>query len=83
METGVSFDKASYGNRGGCVQILVSACKVARHFSAAGIGNVVKYNAEHWLTENAIPEFGVNFKIRSFEFFQLANLHPKVLNCEG
>jgi acetyltransferase-like isoleucine patch superfamily enzyme len=72
-------DKASYRNRGGLVQRIVSAYKIARYFTAAGKNNVIKHNADFWLTENAVLEMGDNCTIQNYAFFQLTKPHPRVL----
>ena len=71
-------DRASYRNRGGLMQKLVSAYKVRRYFSSWGAAIVVKHNAEFWLTSNAILEVGNNCTIQNYAFFQLTMPNPKV-----
>ena len=71
-------DRASYRNRGGLLQTLVSAYKSRRYFSSRGKGIVVKHNAEFWLTRNAILEVSDNCTIQNYAFFQLTMPNPKV-----
>jgi acetyltransferase-like isoleucine patch superfamily enzyme len=79
----LSVDKASYRNRGGVVQRCVSAYKVKRYFTAAGKNNVIKYNAEFWLTENAVLEIGDNCTIQNYAFFQLTKPRPQVFIADN
>lgn len=72
-------DRASYRNRGGLLQRLISEYKIHRHFSKAGTGNVIKHNAEFWLTDNAYLEIGDNSTIQNYAFFQLTKPNPRVL----
>lgn len=71
-------DRASYRNRGGLLQKLVSAYKTRRYFSSTGKGAVIKHNAEFWLTDNAVLEIGNNCTIQNYAFFQLTMPYPKV-----
>jgi acetyltransferase-like isoleucine patch superfamily enzyme len=71
-------DKASYRNRGGVLQRAVSAYKIARYFTSSGSGNVVKHNAEFWLTDGAVLEIGSRSTIQNFAFFQLTKPNPRV-----
>jgi acetyltransferase-like isoleucine patch superfamily enzyme len=74
----ISQDKASYRSRGGVVQKVISAYKIARHFTVAGDENVVKHNAEFYLTDGAVLEIGSRCTIQNFAFFQLTKPNPKV-----
>lgn len=77
-------DRASYRNRGGWIQKLISTYKIKRYFSKAGTGNVVKVNAQFWITDNACLEVGSNSTIQDYAFFQLTKPNPKVIigdNC--
>jgi acetyltransferase-like isoleucine patch superfamily enzyme len=71
-------DRASYRNRGGLLQRLVSAYKTRRYLTKAGSGIVIKHNAEFWLTDNAVLEIGNDCTIQNYAFFQLTKPHPKV-----
>lgn len=71
-------DKASYRSRGGVVQKVISAYKIARHFRVAGDENVVKHNAEFWLTDGAVLEIGSRCTIQNYAFFQLTKPNPRV-----
>lgn len=72
-------DKASYRNRGGLVQRLVSGYKVRRYFSKWGRGCRIRASAEFWLTDGARLEIGDNSTILDFAFFQLTKPSPSVL----
>ncbi len=76
-------DRASYRNRGGAIQSLVSAYKARRYLTRCGHGVVIKHNAEFWLTDNAVLELGDNCTIQNFAFFQLTRPHPKVIIGEN
>lgn len=71
-------DRASYRNRGGLLQWLVSSYKAMRYLTKAGSGIVIKYNAEFWLTDNAVLEVGDGCTIQNYAFFQLTMPNPKV-----
>lgn len=71
-------DKASYRNRGGIFQRLISAYKARRHLSRAGSGLVIKRTAEFRLAEGAVLEVGDHCTIQDFSFFQLTLPNPKV-----
>lgn len=71
-------DRASYRNRGGALQRLVSAYKAWRYLSKSGSGVVIKHNAEFWLTDHAVLEVGDGCTIQNFAFFQLTKPNPKV-----
>lgn len=71
-------DRASYRNRGGMVQWLVSRYKRWRFFNKCGTGVVIKRNAEFWLTEGAVLEIGDRSTVLDFAFFQLTKPDPKV-----
>lgn len=72
-------DKASYRNRGGVIQRLITLYKVKKYFSKAGRGNVIKHNSEFWLTDGAYLEIGNNCVIQDYSFFQLTKPNPKVI----
>ena len=55
-----SIDKASYRSRDGLIQQVISAYKIARYFTANGNENVVKHNAEFWLTDGKGAVIGAN-----------------------
>lgn len=71
-------DRASYRNRGGLLQRLLSAYKIRKYLTKAGSGIVVKHNAEFWLTDNAVLEIGDGCTIQNYAFFQLTKPNPKV-----
>ena len=51
---------------------------MARYFTSAGKNNVIKHNAEFWLTDNAVMEIGDNCTIQNYAFFQLTKPRPHV-----
>lgn len=71
-------DMASYRNRGGGLQWLISSYKVWRHLSRAGTGIVIKRTAEFRLAKGAVLEFGDHCTIQDFCLFQLTLPNPKV-----
>lgn len=71
-------DKASYRNRGGILQSLVTAYKRFRYFSRAGSNLVVKRSAEFRMVKHAVLEVGSNVTIQDQSFFQLTMPDPKV-----
>jgi len=71
-------DRASYRNRGGLLQRLVSAYKTKRYLTKAGSGIVIKHNAEFWLADNAVLEVGDRCTIQNYTFFQLTKPNPRV-----
>jgi acetyltransferase-like isoleucine patch superfamily enzyme len=70
-------DRASYRNRGGLIQRLVTAWK-ARHFTKCGARAVIKHNAEFHLTGGAVLEMGDDCVIQNYAYFQLTKPNPKV-----
>lgn len=78
MEKRVKKDKASYRNRGGIVQKLVTAYKRVRYFTKAGRNLVVKHSAEFRVVKHAVLEVGENVTIQDYSFFQLTMPEPKV-----
>ena len=75
---GASVDRASYRNRGGMWQRLVSAYLARKHLTRCGRGVVIKHNAEFWLTDNAVLEVGNDCTIQNCAFFQLTKPSPRV-----
>ncbi|MBY3239230.1 acyltransferase [Rhizobium laguerreae] len=71
-------DKASYRNRGGLLQCLITAYKRFRYFSHAGSNLVVKRSAEFRMVKHAVLEVGNNVTIQDHSFFQLTMPEPKV-----
>jgi len=74
----VATDKASYRNRGGPLQRLISAYKKCRFFTKAGSNLVVKHSAEFRMVDHAVLEVGDNVTIQDYSFFQLTMPEPKV-----
>lgn len=72
-------DKASYKNKGGIIQQLITWYKIRKFFSKSGKGNVIKYNTEFWLTDGAYLEIGNDCVIQDYCFFQLTKPEPKVI----
>ncbi len=72
-------DRASYRNRGGLFQRVVSAYKAGRYFSKCGDDFVCKLTAEFRLVDHAILEVGDSVTIQDYSFFQLTMPHPKVV----
>ncbi len=79
MSANEKIDKASYKNKKGFIQSLITKYKIRRFFTKAGKGNVIKRSSTFWLTDNAILEMGNNCVIQDHSFFQLTMPHPKVI----
>ena len=60
MEGCVTKDRASYRNRGGIIQKLVTTYKRIRYFTKAGKNLVVKRSAEFRTVGHAVLEVGEN-----------------------
>lgn len=71
-------DKASYRNRGGPIQRLITAYKRFRFFTSAGNNLVVKRSAEFRMVKHAVLQVGSNVTIQDDAFFQLTMPEPKV-----
>ena len=71
-------DRASYRNRGGLLQWVITEYKLRRYFSKYGEGNRIRARAEFWITDNAELEIGSYSTILDFAFFQLTKPAPKV-----
>ncbi len=71
-------DKASFRNKGGWLQRLITKYKLVRYFSDYGINNVVKHNVEIILTEGARLKIGSNCVIQNYTFIQLTKPAPKL-----
>jgi acetyltransferase-like isoleucine patch superfamily enzyme len=71
-------DPASYRNRGGFLQRLISAYKSKKYLTRAGKDVLIKPNTEFWLTDNAVLEVGDGCTILNYAFFQLTKPNPKV-----
>ena len=79
MKKSLMVDKASYRYRGGFVQRIVSAYKIWRYFSKSGSGNVIKYNADIWVTSGGYLEIGSNCTIQNYAFIALTKPNPKII----
>lgn len=62
-------DKASYRNRGGWLQRLISLYKAWRYLTACGEGVVIKSSVEFRLTRDAVLEVGGGLHCRTDRFF--------------
>lgn len=74
-----SFDRASYRNRGGIIQKLVTRYKAALYTTRCGAATVIKSNAEFWITDGGELYLGDNCVIQNYAFFQLTKPRPRVL----
>jgi len=72
-------DKASFRNRGGIIQSLISLYKIKKHGINAGKKCVIKRTSEFLLTDGAILKIGNNVVIQDYAFFQLTKPKPKVI----
>lgn len=72
-------DKASYRNRGGLIQRIITAYKRFRFLTSAGTNLVVKRSAEFRMVKHAVLRVGSNVTIQDFAFFQLTMPEPKVI----
>jgi acetyltransferase-like isoleucine patch superfamily enzyme len=75
----MKIDKASYRNRGGVFQKIITRYKIWRHISKAGKGDVIKYNADFWITDGAYVEIGDNCTILNYAMIALTKPHPKLI----
>ncbi len=76
MSTNV--DRASYRNRGGVIQRLISAYKRKRFITLCGKDFLCKLSVEFRLVEHAVITVGDSVTIQDFCFFQLTMPSPKV-----
>ena len=74
-----SIDKASYRNKGGLLQQLISFIKIKKYGIVAGKNNVIKFNTEFHLTDGAYIEIGNNVVIQDYSFLQLTLPKPKLI----
>lgn len=72
-------DRASYRNRGGQYQRLITFYKIKRHGIKAGDNNVIKASAGFKITTGGYLEIGKNCVIQEHVFFQLTKPRPKVI----
>ena len=75
----MAVDRASYRNRGGAIQLLVTAYKRYRYFTLYGSDLVVKRNAEFRMVKHARLEVGSNVTIQDYALFQLTMPNPIVI----
>ncbi|MCW5624027.1 MAG: acyltransferase [Burkholderiales bacterium] len=76
-------DRASYRNRGGLIQRVVSAYKAWRYVTRCGADVVIKRSVEFRLAQGAILEIGAGSTIQDWAFFQLTLPNPKVFIGEN
>lgn len=74
-----SVDKASYRNKGGFLQRLITFYKIKKYGIKAGTENIIKSSVEFRLTDNAYLEIGSHCVIQDYTFFQLTKPFPKVI----
>ena len=72
-------DRTSYRYRGGWLQRLVTWYKTARYVSKSGVGNVIKYNADIWVTDGGYLEIGDNCTIQNYAFIALTMPKPRII----
>lgn len=73
-----NLDKASFRNKGGFIQKLITYYKVKKYNIKLGKGSVIKSNSEFLLTNGASLTIGENVVIQNYAFFQLTKPNPKV-----
>ena len=71
-------DLASYRNRGGVYQKVVSWYKLSKYFDEFGHDNVIKASAVFRITPGASLKVGSGSTIQDYVFFQLTKPDPKV-----
>ncbi len=72
-------DKASFRNKGGVIQSLITWFKIKIHSIEAGDGCLIKRNSEFHLTDGAKLKIGNNVVIQDYSFFQLTKPSPVVI----
>lgn len=72
-------DRASYRNRGGFFQRLVSLYKRKRYLRRCGGDLLCKRSVEFRLVEHAVIDVGRSVTIQDYAFFQLTMPAPKVI----
>ena len=72
-------DRASYRNRGGVIQRFITKYKIWKYFNKAGTGNLIKRNAEFWVTDGAYLEIGSNCTIQDYVLIALTKPNPKII----
>lgn len=76
-------DKASYRNRRGIIQSMITKYYLARYFTSYGTGNMIRYPCSFDLTDGYILEIGNNCTVREHAYFQLTKPNPKVYIDDG
>ena len=74
----LKLDRASYRNRGGLIQRIISTYKARKYFTICGSDVVVKCSAEFRMVSHAVLEVGSGVTIQDNAFFQLTMPNPKV-----
>ncbi|WP_287963183.1 acyltransferase [Alcanivorax sp.] len=72
-------DVASFRNKGGMLQRLITKYKLARHFDSYGYGNVIKRSVQIVCTDGAELRIGSNCVIQDYTFIQLTKPSPKLV----
>ena len=74
-----SKDNASFRNKGGLIQKLITFYKIKKYGIITGKDNVIKYNTEFHLADGAHIEIGNNVVIQDYAFLQLTLPKPKLI----
>ena len=72
-------DKASYRNRGGILQKIITRYKIWRFVSKVGTGNVIQRNVDFMITDGGYMEIGNNCTILHYAMIALTKPHPKLI----
>lgn len=73
-----ALDKASYRNRGGLLQRLISKYKSLRWLDACGQDELIKSSVEFRISEGGYIRIGNGVTLQDHVFFQLTLPNPKV-----
>jgi len=65
------FDKASYRNKGGILQKLITFYKLFKYQIKSGKRCVIKHNVDFSMTDNAYLELGNDVIIQDYAWFPL------------
>ena len=76
---GNKIDKASFRNRGGVIQSIITLYKIKKFGIIAGKNCVIKHNSEFHLTDGAVLKIGNNVVIQDYTFVQLTKPNPRVI----
>lgn len=72
-------DRASYRNKGGLAQRLITAYKIWRHGIRAGSACVIKRSAEFRITQGGVIEFGNEVIVQDYAYIQLTKPNPRLV----